>query len=662
VWPMAVCAAAWVLVLASLSAAVVFNDRLHDLGRPDLTWGAVVIGVYVAAIASAGLVGSALLVRRRGHPVGWAFLALAVSLAIMAGLDLYARVGVVARPGSLPGAAAIAHLLDPLFLAFFASAALVLYLTPTGQPLSRRWGWAATSTIVAAVVGYAAGVMSGQPIDPPYDAVPNPLEVPLLSGVLGAIRDTAAMLTAIGLVAGAASLAVRYRRARGDDRLQLLWMVLAAAPLPLYVAVAFLFRNSDNEAPLLLATAGWIVVIPVATGLSITRYHLFEVERILSRTITYALLTVLVVATYAAVVILAGEALTGMAGSSTVAAVLATLAAISVVAPARRFLQDALDRRFNRRRFDAMRLVDRHLHDSIAGSSIEDVLREALGDPTLRVAYWVEDRRQWVSGDGRPTRPADHAVDVWRADAPVARVSFDESRVSRQVAEPVAALALPELDNARLRAAIALQLVEVHESRARIAAAQLAERRRIERNLHDGAQQRLLALGFELQAAQLSGDSDRLVAAVTIALDQTGAALTELRDLANGLHPAVLSDGGLVAALDDLSNRSPGVLEVRCTEARFSPDIETAAWFVICEAVTNAFKHASPSVVSVDVDDHVQGLLVVSVCDDGRGGADPTGTGIQGLRDRADAAGGRLQLESDVSQGTTVRVELPCVQ
>jgi signal transduction histidine kinase len=638
----------------------VFDERLRDIGRADLTWDPVVIAVYTAAIMSAGLIGTALVLQREGHPVGWSFLALATSLAAMAGLDMYAREGAVARPGSLPAASAVAHLTDPLFLAFFASVALALHLTPSGRFLNRTWKWMGWGTLAAALLGYAAGVFNDQPIDAPYEGVVNPLALPELGDLLTAVRETGATLTALGLLVGAASLFVRYRRSVGDDRLQLLWMVLATAPLPLCILVAFLYRDADNQAPQLLATAGWIVIIPVAAALSIARYHLFEVERILSRTFTYLLLTVIVVATYSGAVVVVGYLLTGVAGSGTIAAVLATLTAVSVAAPVRRWLQDTLDRRFNRRRYDALRLVERHLRSPEAGSTIERVLAEALGDPTLAVAYRVEEREQWVTRDGRPAKSSD-AVEVHRDDGPVARVSFDASVTTREMVQTLTTLSLAELDNARLRAAMALQVVELHESRARITAAQLAERRRIERNLHDGAQQRLLALGFELQAALLNGDRERLASDVSHAVEQTRVVLDELRDLANGLHPAVLNDGGLAAALGDLSRRVPAVVTSRCTESRFDADVEAAAWFTVCEAVANASKHAASSVIMVEVVEQDRKLLL-SINDDGLGGADPAGSGIQGMRDRVEAAGGWIDLDSPPGGGTMVRVELPCGQ
>lgn len=660
-WVLAACVAFWVAVTASVVAVVVLQVRLHDVGRPDLALSGGVLVVYGAAVGSAGFVGSALVLRRR-HPVGVAFVTLAISVAAMATLDLYARNGAIASPGELPGADAVAHLVDPLFVALFATVAVALHLTPTGKPLTRRWGRIAWATVIGAGVGYIGGVLSDQPIDPPYTSIENPL------ALSGAAADAATVLREVGvngavapgLLIAAASLVVRFRRSAGADRQQLLWLTLAAVPIPFFVAVAFTFRNADNQLPLLAATGGWIVLIPVVAWLSISRYHLFDVDRIVSRTLTYTLLTATTAATYAAVVVVSGEALSGRAGSSSVTAILGTLAAVSVAAPARRWLQNGLDRRFNRRRFDALRVVEHHLRDPGA-ELVDDTLRRALNDRDLQVAYWIDDRQQWVSASGRPAQPAEHAVVTHRDNTPVAALSFDPARVTADLTTAVGQLALAELDNARLRAAVTLKLVEVEESRARIAAAQLEERRRIERNLHDGAQQRLLALGFELRAAQLNGAPETLRAAVTAGIEQAHAAVVELRDLANGLHPAVLNDGGLAGALDDLAARTPGWLQIECTPTRFAPDLEASAWFVICEAVANAIKHANPTTVTVDVEAQL-GWLTATVADDGGGGADATGTGIQGMRDRVEAVSGSLSIDSTVGRGTTITARFPCEQ
>jgi signal transduction histidine kinase len=286
----------------------------------------------------------------------------------------------------------------------------------------------------------------------------------------------------------------------------------------------------------------------------------------------------------------------------------------------------------------------------------------ALGDPTLAVAYLVDDHRQWVSADGQPAAPRDglvEAVEVCRRGRPIARVTFDRGRAEPGLVRAAATAATAELDNAGLRAAVTLQLVEVRQSRARIAAAQFAERRTIERNLHDGAQQRLLALALQLRAAQLGGDEASLRQAISMGIDQLQAAVVELRELANGLHPAVLADGGLAAALDDVAARTPVPIKICAPDRRYAPDLEAAVWFIACEALANAVKHAHPTTIAVNVLAR-DGQLIVEVRDDGIGGAQPSGPGLRGIADRAEAFGGSLTIRTDAGTGTTIRAELPC--
>ena len=219
--------------------------------------------------------------------------------------------------------------------------------------------------------------------------------------------------------------------------------------------------------------------------------------------------------------------------------------------------------------------------------------------------------------------------------------------------------AAPELDNTALRAAVSLQLVEVRASRMRLANGQLEERKRIERDLHDGAQQRLLALAAQLQAALLNGDPGRMRDALNQGVSESRAAVVELRDLANGLHPQVLADGGLSAALDQLAARHP--IDVRVIDAtrRYSARVEATAWFIVCEGVTNALKHAKAATVGVSVVSDAEALRIV-VSDDGLGGADIHGRGLRGLSDRAEAIGGRLSVTSAEPRGTLLEVVLPC--
>jgi signal transduction histidine kinase len=241
----------------------------------------------------------------------------------------------------------------------------------------------------------------------------------------------------------------------------------------------------------------------------------------------------------------------------------------------------------------------------------------------------------------------------------VARVLFDPHDNERSVVEAVADEVAAEIDNVALRAKLARQLELVRESRARLETAHLEERRRIERDLHDGAQQRLLALALQLQSAKLNGDGAVIAAETDRAIAELQATVQELRSLAAGLQPPALASGGLLAAVADLAARTPVPLDYDVVDDRFPSHIESAAWFVVAEAVTNAVKHSGAQEVAVEVRRTPQSLDV-EVRDFGRGGADPAGSGLQGLADRVAALGGTLRVREAEPDGTIVKAAFPC--
>jgi signal transduction histidine kinase len=218
------------------------------------------------------------------------------------------------------------------------------------------------------------------------------------------------------------------------------------------------------------------------------------------------------------------------------------------------------------------------------------------------------------------------------------------------------------IEIARLRVELRRQLAEVEASRARIVAAGDEERRRIERNLHDGAQQRLVSVGLALRHAQhelASGAAGQAPQTLDAAVAELASAVDELRELARGLPPAQL-DAGLAPALRELAGRAPLPVQVRATSARLPAGIEAAAYFIACEGLTNAVKHAKASKVVLSAG-RANGRLVISVADDGVGGAaDAGGSGLRGLADRIAAQGGTLDIRSEPGAGTTLTAELPC--
>jgi len=232
----------------------------------------------------------------------------------------------------------------------------------------------------------------------------------------------------------------------------------------------------------------------------------------------------------------------------------------------------------------------------------------------------------------------------------------------RAMLPSVVAAAGMAIDMARLRVELRHRLEDVEASRARIATVADEERRRIERDLHDGAQQRLVSIGLTLRHAQHQLGSDDLGARQTLdgAVAEVAAAIDELRELAHGLRPALLQ-AGLGAALRDLASRAPVPVDVAATGDRYPPDVEAAAYFVACEGLTNAVKHAGAEHIQLQVARH-DGSLVVSVADDGVGGAAVgRGSGLTGLSDRVAARGGNLSVDSVLGRGTRLTAELPCV-
>jgi signal transduction histidine kinase len=657
--PLTAAALTVLTLLACLAVAAVLDRRLTQLGRRDLhqlDGGGDV--VFLFAAVSACLVGAVLLVRRPGHPAGWCFAALGLSVAVAGMAQSYGLLGLIADPGEKHlGAGFAATLADSLFVLWLTLIGLVCYLTPTGHHLSARWAWCARLLWVSGGIWFLASLFVPAELESPFRGIQNPVGVDALDGPLHVVASVAAPINNLLVLLSFGSLAVRFRRSVGDERRQLLWLGLLVVPVPVFVTVAYAAAKSDNDALVNLAAGGFVALLPLAVGLAVAKVRLYDIDRILSRAVSYLLLSAVLAGTYAGVVLLVGQGVGGAAGSSTVAVALATLAVVTLARPAYRTLQDAVDRRFSRRRYDALRVVRAHVTAPDAAITIEQVLRDALCDQGLSVSYWVQDRQAWVTGEGHAVRPAASGLTVQRGGRPVAQVSAVAAEP--ELVHAVLREAQPELDNAGLRAAVALQLEEVRESRTRLATAQLQERRRVERDLHDGAQQRLLALAAQLQAALLNGDPARCREALAIGVEQSQAVVRELRELANGLHPSVLTDGGLAAALDDLASRHPIDVDVAEPDRRCPPRVEATAWFIACEAVANAVKHADAERVQVHVS-HAGSDLQVVVEDDGHGGADPSGGGLRGLADRAEAVGGHFSVLPRQPNGTTVRAVLPC--
>ena len=314
-------------------------------------------------------------------------------------------------------------------------------------------------------------------------------------------------------------------------------------------------------------------------------------------------------------------------------------------------------------------LIER-LNNPEADRSLGQALADALGDRSLKLVYWRPSAGHYVTYDGRrvelPAAGSGRAVtEVEREGIRVGAIIHDASLADEPgLVRAVAASAALALENERLEAELRARLDELHSSRARLVEVSMFERRRLERDLHDGAQQRLVALSLQLGLARRrldAGDGRAAVAMLDAARDELARALEELRELARGIHPAVLTDRGLEAALEALADRAPLPVSLDQMPAeRLPAPVEAAAYFVVAEALTNVAKYAGASSAEVSIARN-GGYAVVEVRDDGVGGADPAvGTGLRGLADRLAALDGRLEVHSPPGHGTTVRAEVPC--
>ncbi len=563
-----------------------------------------------------------------------------------------------AEPRSLPASPVLWVLTQGVWMAWFVPYALTIALFPDGRPHGRPGRFA-----VAALLG----------IPPLFNLltafVPGPLMPPLAHWprALGThpVGYLSLALLPLFLAALAASVVSLARRRSAADsparRAQLRWMLLASAVVPITLLLCWLgYLVTGGPGLVIVGLVAMNVLVPAGALLAMLRYDLYDVDKALVLTAAYTLLAVFVLVGYAGVSAVVGRAL----GADSVAAgVTATVAVMLLLLPVRAMLLRLLGRRLHPRRaagLDALTaLAERVNAGTDVPERLEEVLRVALRDPGLRVGYRRPGGTAYVDITGAQVDSSDGQM-----------IGSSGRDVGLVVAGPGAAPVPPDVvaamtllaDSVRLRGELAGALAEVEASRARLLKAGYAERRKLEMNLHDGAQQRLVSLGMRLRTTQhkaRTGHEVDLDALVNSAVEELADAVHELRALARGLRPSSL-DAGLPAALDSLTRASAVPVEVTYAAPGLPDHVSLTAYYVVSEAITNAVKHAQASRVSVDVR-HTDEALRVLVRDNGNGRARVVaGSGLAGLRDRVSALGGSLDVTSSAATGTHVEAVIPC--
>jgi signal transduction histidine kinase len=625
------------------------------------------------------VVGFVLASRRPANRVGWLLLVGSLALGLGGFLSAYALHALVAYPGSLPAGRAAAWLSNWIWVIPIAVLAFVFLLFPTGRLRSRRWRPAAwfvggAFTFTGAVLAvHATGVWS-DPFGP--------------AGRTGSPLLLAAMLIFVvaALVVSVVAVVVRFARSAGEERLQLKWFAAAAV---LVVATFIPSMVTDSVVAAVLSNVAFLCLW-VAIGVAVLKYRLYEIDVVISKAVLYGALAVFITAVYAGLVVGVGT-LAGGRDSPLLAALAAAVVAVAFQ-PARQWAGRLANRVVYGRRATPYQVLSDFARRIGGAYSHEDVLPQmaqivAAGTGAGQVVVWlrVDDQLHPVASSGgsplavppqadglsvdgqaMPALPgADMSVPVVHGGDLLGAIS-----VRMPKGEPLRPAGEQLVADMASQAGLVLSNVSLVEdlraSRQRLIAAQDEARRRLERNLHDGAQQDLVALSIKArlgttveclpeEAREIFGE---------LQADAAGA-LENLRDLARGIYPPLLADLGLAAALNAQAGKSAlPVAVVAGGIGRFGQDAEAAVYFCCLEALQNTAKYAKASTARIAVQSQ-GGTLCFSVSDDGAGydaRHTPMGSGLRNMADRLAALGGRLEVRSAPGQGTTVTGHLPvCV-
>ena len=705
-----------VVALAALVLTIIDRQAAPGYTLAGLDVGAsLLVRTLVETLALLTLSGvCAIVVWRRPTALLSLFLFLWVAFTWMQAFAApYAVHGLLVAPGSLPFADVAAWSEKFTGDLSLLGGALVAMTFPDGRLKSPRW----RLLVAFVILDLAADMLIG--LDDPYPLRVGPMAqqwVPVtlppvmwpIGALLSFASDPLIWSRQVLAVAFAVYLVMRLVSASGDARLQLKWFAYAGT----FFTVTYLLQQADNPPPFdwlpeqarrtveqfvasetAHAIASWsglasslagLVLLPIAIGIAIVRYRLYDIDLVINRTILYGGLAVFVTGAYILVVAGAGSLLGQRAGLNPVLTVFAIALVAALLIPVRSRLQALVNVAVYGKRarpYDVLSQfatsISRAEPADVLLPRMADLLREGTGASRAQVWVKLADRLQLAASSQEPngTQTYVPSIDAVLSElGPGARAEpvFHEEELlgalavlkpRGEVLTSVEERLFRDLASQAGLVLVRFRLVQdLRDSRSRIVAAQDVERRRLERNLHDGAQQRfvnaLLALG--MAESDMPGDTSR-AELVDEASREIRAGLAELRSLARGLEPPLLAEAGIVAAISDLADRSPIPTTVAAgVLPRYGHGVEAAAYFVVAEALTNAAKHSNAGAIQVSIRE-VGGWLQVEVSDDGKGGADPRrGSGLVGLRDRVAALGGRMVVASRPGGGTLVRAELPC--
>jgi signal transduction histidine kinase len=649
---------------------------------------------FVLGFIAFPIVGYILAARRPDNSISWLLQGIGAALGLDIILSAYASYAIHGGVGGRDLGALAAAFDGPMWVPIIVlPITFLILLFPDGHLPSPRWRWFARLLGAAIVVIFLAILFGpGNFEDVGFANVQNPLGIESLRPALDFLLVLIGMIP-IGIAASLVSLVRRFRRSTGIERLQLRWLVSAAAAVAVLYSIVLPIGLATGWGT--TSTPGWVEVletasvagfalIPLAIGVSVLRYRLFEIDVVINRAVLFGALALFITAVYVGIVVGVG-ALVGSQASPLLSAAAAAVVALAFQ-PARRRAQRFADRLVYGQRatpYEVLSEFSDRLGFAYAADELLPRMARALTDGTgaARGDVWVrvgDDLRAeatWPKGEepvapipvdanaeGSVTassilEPVRHQGELLGALSIKKKPGESITPTEEKLVRDLAAQAGLVMRNARL-------IEELRASRQRLVAAQDEERRRLERNIHDGAQQQLVALTVKARLAHTLTERDPDRAQQILAELQSDAndALENLRDLARGVYPPLLADKGLVAALEAQARKGTVPITVEADGVgRFSQDVEATVYFCALEALQNVAKYAEATRATVRLTNGSGGLRF-EVSDDGVG-FDPAsreyGTGLQGIADRLAALGGTLEISSERDRGTTILGSVP---
>lgn len=672
-----------------LLAATLLLSALNGSFREDPLF----IPIAIAMMLGYTTIGAIVASRDRSNALGWLMMWVGVAFALAGLVDEYATYAYRTEPGALPFRIVAAWLTNWAIILVVSPIPILLTLFHDGRPPSRGWRLLPAAVIASAAVLVLGSVLSPGLLDNAQQgiAVRNPTGAPSL----GWLPHGALWLGGLGLlaasVASIVALVLRFRRAEGEERQQVRWLAYAAAVAGITLVLAIVSgiglhgeeTRFVNDLAFFLFFASLALGFPAAIGVAVLRYRLWDLDIVVKKAVVFAVVVTALTLLGVLVLVLLPVAVLGTGLSGWERGLFVVGIALGVlVGPLRRRAQRIADRVVYGGRATPYEILTEFSGRMAEAYSTEDVLPRmagivGAGTGAERVVIWLQVGRElrhaarWPAGsaddDPRPvtalvegdpgTFEVRHRGELLGAITVTMPSNDPMDPAKERLIRDLASQAGLVLRNVRL-------IEELRASRRRLVAAQDAERRRLERNIHDGAQQQLVALAVKLRLADQMVGPDPGKARELLAQLQTqaGEMLEDLRDLARGIYPPLLADQGLAVALQAQARKVPLPIEVTPDGmGRYDQEVEAAVYFCVLEALQNIMKYAGASHVEILLRDEGP-ELTFTVGDDGVGfdrGAETRGTGLQGMADRLDAVGGSFEVRSAPGRGTTVLGRVP---